>query len=359
MVRSFAHICACTALIYCLAAASARAADPWVTYTGAASNDTAGPGAGKHIVLISGDEEYRSEEALPQLAKILAKGHGFKCTVLFAIDPETGEINPDILTNIPGLEALDTADCMIIMTRFRDLPDDQMQHIVDYLNAGKPVIGLRTATHAFNIKDTSKKFAKYSYNNKEADYAKGFGGQILGETWVNHHGAHGKQSTRALDAPGAETSPILRGIPSGSIWVPTDVYGAHPPEDVKPLLLGQVLDGMTQDAKPPEGKAPEKNDPMMPIAWTRMYNAPDALSADSAGKPAKSGRAFCTTMGSSQDLENESLRRLLVNATYWAVGLEDKIPASAKVDLIGDYQPHPFKTKGYTKGVKPSDLKMD
>src|SRR4051812_22170698 len=99
-------------------------ADPWVTYAG-----TSGPGAGKQIVLISGDEEYRSEEALPQLAKILAKEHGFKCTVLFSIDPATDEINPDILNNIPGLEALDTADCMIIMTRFRDLPDDQMQHI--------------------------------------------------------------------------------------------------------------------------------------------------------------------------------------------------------------------------------------
>src|SRR4249920_660536 len=91
------------------------AADPWVVYEG-----TDGPGKGKHIVLVSGDEEYRSEEALPQLGKILARRHGFTCTVLFAIDPKDGTINPDV-SNIPGLEALGTADLLILFTRFRNL----------------------------------------------------------------------------------------------------------------------------------------------------------------------------------------------------------------------------------------------
>lgn len=86
---------------------------------------TQGPAANmrdepKHIVLISGDEEYRSEETLPALGKILAQRHGFKCTVLFAIDPDTGEINPNINNNIPGLEALQSADLMVIFTRFRN-----------------------------------------------------------------------------------------------------------------------------------------------------------------------------------------------------------------------------------------------
>src|ERR1700688_41132 len=106
---------------------------------------------GKHIVLISGDEEYRSEETLPQLAKILATHHGFKCTVLFAIDLKDGTINPNETHNIPGLEALKTADLMVIFTRFRDLPDEQMKYIVDYVESGKPVVGLRTATHAFSL----------------------------------------------------------------------------------------------------------------------------------------------------------------------------------------------------------------
>src|SRR5437016_2901203 len=111
------------------------AADPWITLEG-----SDGPGKGKHIVLVSGDEEYRSEETLPQLAKILARHHGFKCTVLFAIDPKTGEINPQINNNIPGLEALKTADLMVIFTRYRNLPDGQMKYILDYVEAGKPII---------------------------------------------------------------------------------------------------------------------------------------------------------------------------------------------------------------------------
>src|SRR5712672_1488106 len=91
-----------------LLSAPVQAADPWVVYEGGD-----GPGKGKHIVLISGDEEYRSEEALPQLGKILARRHGFKCTVLFPIDPATGTINPDI-SNIPGTQALANADVMIL-----------------------------------------------------------------------------------------------------------------------------------------------------------------------------------------------------------------------------------------------------
>ena len=179
-----------------LLAAPALAADPWVVYEGAD-----GPGKGKHIVLVSGDEEYRSEEALPQLGKILAKHHGFKCTVLFAIGKD-GTIDPNRNDNIPGLEALRSADLMIIATRFRDLPDEQMKHIVDYVESGKPIIGMRTATHAFNIK--SKTYAKYSWNSK--DWAGGFGRQVLGETWVNHHGHHGKESTRGIIAHGPGTT---------------------------------------------------------------------------------------------------------------------------------------------------------
>ncbi len=158
-----------------------RADDPWVVYEGAS-----GLGKGKHIVLVSGDEEYRSEEALPQLGKILARHHGFKCTVLFAINPEDGTIEPNKTDNIPGLEALKEADLMIIATRFRNLPDEQMKHIVEYVESGRPVIGMRTATHAFNLK--SKTYGKYSWGGNE-EWSGGFGRQVLGETWVNHWGA--------------------------------------------------------------------------------------------------------------------------------------------------------------------------
>jgi type 1 glutamine amidotransferase len=315
---------------------AAQAADPWVVYEGGD-----GPGKGKHVVLVSGDEEYRSEEALPQLAKILAKRHGFKCTVLFAVDPKDGTINPNVTDNIPGLEALKTADLMVIFSRFRNLPDEQMKHIVDYVESGRPILGMRTATHAFNLKNS--KYQRYSWQNK--DWPGGFGKQVLGETWVNHHGQHGKQSTRGTFAPGAADQPILRGIRDGDIWGPTDVYGVHLPlpGDSKPLVLGQVLTGMEPTDQPVAGK---QNDPMMPVAWTKTY----------AGKSGKSGRVFTTTMGASQDLLNEGLRRLLVNACYWAVGLEKKIPARSNVEIVGEYKPLPFRFGGFQKGVKPTDL---
>jgi type 1 glutamine amidotransferase len=316
----------------------ARGADPWIVFEG-----KEGSGKGKHIVLISGDEEYRSEEGLPQLAKILAHHHGFHCTVLFAIDPADGTINPNRNDNIPGLEALDSADLMVIATRFRDLPDEQMKHIVAYLEAGKPVIGMRTATHAFSLK--SKTYANYTWDAKTEDWQGGFGRRVLGETWISHHGSHGRESTRGLIAPGEEKNPILRGIHDGDVWGPTDVYGVRLPlpDECKPLLLGQVLTGMNPADPPVEGK---KNDPMMPIAWTKSYSV----------RQGKTGKSFTTTMGASQDLQSEGLRRLLVNACYWAVGREDAIQAKSNVEIVGEYRPQPFKSNGFTKGVRPEDL---
>jgi hypothetical protein len=313
---------------------SARSADPWIVYDG-----FDGPGKGKHIVLVSGDEEYRSEEALPQLGKILAKHHGFKCTVLFAINPKDGTIDPNVTSNIPGLEALKTADLMILFTRMRDLPDEQMKYIVDYVQSGKPIVAMRTATHAFAQK--SKTYRKYFWQDRETNG--GFGRWALGETWINHHGDHGRQSTRGLVAPGAEKHPILRSI--HDIWGPTDVYEVRLPlpDDSNPLVLGQVLEGMKPTDRPVAGK---KNDPMMPIAWTKTYKT----------ESGKMGKSFTTTMGASQDLESEGLRRLIVNACYWAIDLEDKIPEKANVEIVGEFRPLPFRFNGAAKGIKPADL---
>ncbi len=325
-----------------LAAAAALAApadEPWVAYAGGE-----GPGRGKHVVLVSGDEEYRSEEALPQLGKILARHHGFKCTVLFAVHRQTGEIDPKVNDNIPGLEALRTADLLVIFTRFRKLPADQMRHIEEYLDTGRPIVGLRTSTHAFNP-PAADPYGKWAFQSKVAGFEQGFGRQVLGETWISHHGAHGKESTRGVPAPGQERNPLLRGCED--IWGPSDVYGVRLPlpGDSTPLVLGQVLEGMKPGDKPVPGK---KNDPMMPVAWTKTWT----------GAAGKKARVFTTTMGASQDLLSEGLRRLLVNACYWSVGMEDRIPERAKVDLVGEFAPTPFKFDGHRKGVKPADHRM-
>lgn len=298
---------------------------------------TSGPGVGRHIVFVSGDEEYRSEESLPMLAKILARHHGFRCTVLFAINQQTGEIDPNTTDNIPGLEALATADLMVICTRFRDLPDEQMKFVDAYLESARPVIGIRPAVVAFRNRKESRYF-KYSYEFHGADYPDGFGQQVLGSTWIAHHGAHGRESSRGIPVEAMRSHPILRGVET--MWGPTDVYTIRTPipRDGQVLVMGQVLQGMKPDDAP-------SAKPMMPLAWTTRYSTAKGT-----------GRVFMTTMGASQDFESESLRRLVVNACFWAVGLEDRIPAKAEVAYVGPYRPTPFGFNAHRKGVFPADL---
>jgi hypothetical protein len=308
---------------------------PWVVFKG-----KGGPGKGKHIVFVTGDEEYRSEDLAPQLAKVLAVHHGFKCTVLFAINKETGEIDPETVDNIPGLEALDGADLMVLLLRFRELPDDQMKHVIDYTDSGKPIMGLRTSTHAFRYKkNKDSPYAKYSFKDKEFDG--GYGRQVLGETWITHYGGHQKESTRGLIAKGMENHPIVKGIED--IWGPSDVYGITTLSgDSKPLIMGQVLVGMKPSDKPNTDKKP------VPVAWTKTYT----------GDRGKTARVFNTTMGHGGDLKSEGFRRLLVNACYWCMAMEAKIPAKSKVDMVGEYDPNPIGFAGHKRGLKPSDNKL-
>jgi hypothetical protein len=306
-----------------------------------------GPGLGKHIVLVAGDDaEYHSEEALPALAKILAVRHGFTCTVLFPINPDDGTIDPREKRNTPGLEALQHADLLILFMRWRDLPDEQMKYFVDYVESGKPIISMRTGTHPFAFK-TSKTYEKWSWNSTVPGWEGGFGRKVLGETWVAHHGKHGQQSTRGIFAPGAEDSPILRGISTGEIWGPTDTYEVRLPlpPTCRPLVLGEVLSWVGPDSDPVPGNV---NDPMMPVAWTNSFTT----------ETGKTVRVFVSTMGAADDLENEAVRRLFVNASYWAIGLEKQIPAKADVAFIGIYNPHSMMSEVYTAGLKPSDLAL-
>ena len=315
-------------------------AKDWVVYEG-----KTGPGQGKHIVFLSGDEEYRSEEAAPMLARILAQRHGFKCTVLFAINPADGTITPTVLNHIPGLEALDTADLCVLNLRFRELPDEQMRHFVAYLNSGKPIIGLRTSTHAFAYGEKNKQspYAKFDWRNQ--DWPGGFGQQVLGETWVNHHGDHGKESTRGVINEPFKDHPVLRGVTD--IWGPTDVYTvSHLPKEAKVLVWGQVLTGMKPTDPPVQGA---KNTPMMPLVWFREY----------AGETGRTSKIVTTTMGAAVDLQSEGLRRMLVNACYWAVGLSDRIPAKSDVHYVGDYRPTWFGFGKFTPGVKPASLELE
>ena len=314
------------------------APNDWVVYEG-----KDGRGKGKHIVFLSGDEEYRSEEGLPQLAKILAFRHGFKCTVLFSIG-EGGVIDPDVRDNQPGLEALGDADLCVMLLRFREWPDAQMRHFVDYYLAGKPFIALRTSTHAFDVREGM--YARFGWSSKE--WPGGFGKHVLGESWVSHWGIHGRQATRGIIEPAALEHPVIRGV--DGIFGTSDVYEAAPTEDAEVLVRGQVVDGMGGSDPPASGRKKNSqgveqgvNDPMMPIVWLRQHR----------NETGSTNMVMTCTMGAATDLLNEGLRRLLVNSAYWMVGL--KVSDRADVSLVGVYEPSNFGFGCFRNGVKPSD----
>jgi len=297
-----------------------------------------GPGKGKHIVFIAAEASYRSELSMPLMARILAR-HGFTCTVLFAIDPATGTIDPRVKDNIPGLETLDSADLLVAFLRWRELPDEQMKRIVDYTESGRPIIGIRNATHPFRYATRPHgPYAKFDSASKDPEG--GWGRLVLGETWVSHYGKNLVESTRCDVVNFAASHPIFRGI-RRNFWIPDDVYGISEQlaGDSVPVLLGQPLVGWSPNDQPVSDKAP------LPIAWTKTYTS-------SSGKTA---RVFTTTMGHGDAFKVEDFRRMLANACYWCMGLEDRIDARSDMAMTGTYEPGPAGAKGLKLNVKPDD----
>jgi type 1 glutamine amidotransferase len=287
----------------------------------------------KHIVLIAGDQEYRSEESIPALARILAR-RGFQCTVLYSTNRQTGEIDPSTIDNIPGLEALRRADLMVMFMRWLELPDEQMKEILDYTNAGKPIVALRTSTHPFHyVKHLDSPYAKYDYASK--DPAGGYGRMVVGETWVRHWGRHQQEATQGVVAAGMEDHPILRGVKD--VFGESDVYEITTLSgDSRPVLMGQVLSGMEPSSAPNMAKK------QMPVAWVKTFNG---------------ARVFGSTMGHADDFKNEGFRRMTINSCYWALGMENKISPTAGVDFVGEYNPNPIGVNKQKKDLKPVVLK--
>jgi hypothetical protein len=328
-------------LIGALMLAPQRAADTSITY-----EPKTGPGGGRHVVLLAGDEEYRSEEALPMLAKILSQRHGFKATVLFSVDPD-GTINPKAGQSLSNPEALDTADAIVMSLRFRGWPDADMARFDKKLRAGTPIVALRTSTHAFNGLAKGGAWETWNYNN-----AGGFGKRVLGETWLTHWGRHKVEATRGVIEPAQRANPLLRGI--SDIFGDTDVYEAYPPADATILVRGLVLQALSPESAPAtysKRRATDKqeqgvNEPPMPVAWTRLHKN------ESGG----TNRILTTTMGSATDLESEGLRRLIVNGVYWGLGLD--VPARADVTIVDEYTPSFYGFEGFRKGLRASDFAL-
>jgi hypothetical protein len=293
----------------------------WLTYAGGE-----GPGKGKKIVLIAADQEYRSEQSMPMLAKLLSTRHGFDCTVLFAVN-EKGEVDPTMPVypekgkefkehHIPGLEHLANADLVIFFTRLLTLPMSERGLIVKYIDSGKPILALRTANHGFHAA------LPYKINGKNVDW----GNDVLGGSFKNHHGRWQADSTRGIIAPEQKCHPILKGVQD--IWGNSDVYrtykeGASLPQGCIALVWGQPLTGRNYNDPPNTKLEP------LPVAWIKNWETSTGHSA----------RVFHSTMGSGHDFESAGFRRLIVNAAYWCIGMESVIGANSSVEIVGDYKP--------------------
>lgn len=323
MIRTIGSLV--TLALACASPAQAHpipASKQWLNYEG--QEDL--PGSGKLIILVAAEQEYRSEQSMPMLARMLSKHHGFDCTVLFA--QRDGMVDPTQSTppekddedvkfhDIPGLEHLARADLMILFNRFMTLPKEQLAHLINYLDSGKPLIGIRTANHGF-----SGRFP-YKVNGKNVR----FGDDVLGGAFRGHHGGWHRESTRGIVVDENQGHVILRGVTD--VWGPSDVYRTYGkdkslPERCTALLLGQPLTGLNHDDPPNEKKIP------LPIAWTTTWT----------GSTGNTARVFHVTMGSARDYQSAGLRRLTTNAAYWCLALEEQIKPDSNVDIVGAYKP--------------------
>lgn len=318
----------------------------WLTYRASNASDSSADasevlGRRKHVVLIAAEQEYRSEQAMPMLAKVLAEHHGFDCTVLFSVNKD-GDVDPtlpapfkekDRRHKIPGLEYLKDADCLILMSRFMHLDDDQMQHVYRYLDSGKPLIALRTANHGF------QRNWNYKVNGKSVSLR-----DLLGGSFMGHHGGWHRESTRGVLVESQQTHPILNGVEN--VWGTSDVYRCHGerftfPDDCTALVLGQPLVNLKPDAPANSKKEP------LPVAWIKTWK----------GNGSNPSRIFHFTMGSAEDFENAGVRRMTINAVYWGLGMEDSIDPDRSVEIVGEYEPLKPGFNYQKLGVKPRPAK--
>lgn len=281
-----------------------------------------------HVVFVTGDEEYRSEESMPMLARILRNRYGFEVTVCYALSDE-GTIDPNRLDNIPGLEVLQEAGMMVMQTRFRQLPDEQLRYIVEFAESGKPMAGFRTATHAF----------RYGEDHPNSRMDNEWPKKVFGQRWIRHHGA--ANSTDVTIIAGRAGHPILRGVENfhARSWL----YHTLPlHENAVPLLMGRAVEGA-------EPGGDHFGDPH-PVAWTHTYEGASGTS-----------RVFFTTLGHPEDFFEESMRKLAVNGLFWALGLEEEIPREGlNVAFVGKFDPNDAGFgQRYKQNLRPGDVPLD
>jgi type 1 glutamine amidotransferase len=281
------------------------------------------------VVFVTGDEEYRSEESMPMLARILKRDYRFDVVVCYAL-AKNGTIDPNNLENIAGLDALENADLLVMFTRFRKLPDDQLRRIVRFAESGKPMVGFRTATHAF----------RYGTGPHAAVMDEAWPQKVFGQKWITHHGHFGDGHELLTDVsinPEFRDHPILKGVTPflAYSWLyHVEGGGDRLSGECQRLLFGEAKKTSHQDEL---RRFPITN----PVAWTKTAGTASGLPA----------RVFFTTLGHPYDFKQEPMRKLALNGILWALGMEAKVPpGGANAEIAGEYEPN---NSGFGDKYKP------
>ncbi len=254
-----------------------------------------------YIVFVTGDHEYGGEATLPIIAAELEKAYGFRTKVLKASPDHNAE------ENIPGLEVLKEADVAVFFLRWRRLPADQVKYIEDYLKTGKPLVGFRTTTHAFNYPKGHALEKWNSFGEMAFNAPPGWGGKA-GHTHYGH-----ESSTDVTIIAAAASNPILTGVGTNfhaRSWL-YKVLPHYPTKGSTLLLKGHSVN--------PDKKEATDN----PVAWT--------------GQNSYGGKFFMTTLGHPEDFALEPFQRLVINAIHWASGKAVPKKWAGKIDIDVPY----------------------
>jgi dienelactone hydrolase/type 1 glutamine amidotransferase/nicotinamidase-related amidase len=243
----------------------------------------------RRLVIVSAEDEYRTEQSLPEFARRFL-GRDFQVEFVLG-DPQERHV-------LPGIEALDRADVALFSIRRRVLPEDQMQTIRRYLESGKPLVGIRTASHPFALRaGEAMPPDRVAWEEFDRD--------ILGCNYQGHHGNTSDDQGRSFVwvLPQAVDNPLVAGVPTAEFQVRSWLYKSLPLADT----ATELLRGRVEDRKPHE-----------PVAWTNTTEW--------------NGRVFYTSLGHIDEFAMPAFRRLLLNGIYWAAAL----PAPADVSVEGD-----------------------
>lgn len=225
-----------------------------------------------HVVIVTAEREYLTSESLPPWA-IEQLGKSFRISHVFA--------NAEERNDLPGIEVLDTADVLLVSVRRRVLPKKQMAAVRRYIEAGKPVVGIRTANHAFSLRGKPSPDGTVAWDKWDQE--------IFGGNYSNHHGEGPDVKVTATE--GGKQHPILNGVDLSALTGKGSLYVVNPLEESATALLTGTIEG-----KPTES-----------IAFIN--------------KGKYGNRAFYTSLGHVGDFEQPAFRKLLANAVAWAAGM--------------------------------------